>query len=235
MSTINLSLETYNVLKNFASINGSIVIEPGSTISTIIVGEHVIAHYKCEEVFPQRFAIYELQEFLNVLTLFQSSSEQPSLCFENDDYVKIFGNGRSSKYYFSDPEITINAAPNRKVNMPSVEIEFKIAVDEIATLLRASDTYSTYDLVFKSENSKIELILCDLDSDTSNTYVQPVQGISTGDFNLSMKIENLRVFLDKNNSRDCYYTVKISDKYVSEWKHNKLDLLYWIALEPNDE
>jgi hypothetical protein len=234
MSTINLSTETYSVLKNFASINGSIVIDEGSTISTIIVGEHVIARYNCEEVFPQRFAIYELQEFLNVLTLFQSSSEQPSLCFENNDYVKIFGNGRSSKYYFSDPEITINAAPNKKVNMPSVEIEFEISTDDIITLLRASDTYSTYDLVFKSENSKIELVLCDLDSDTSNTYVQPVKGVSTGDYKLSMKIENLRVFLDKS-SKDSRYSVKISDKYVSEWKHNKLDLVYWIALEPNDE
>ena len=103
MSTVALSKATIDILKNFSTINTSIVIKEGNILRTISNEENILASATIEETFPQTFAIYDLNQFLSGLSLFDS----PSLVFDNDDYL-IIKSGRSRvKYYFSDPEITL--------------------------------------------------------------------------------------------------------------------------------
>ncbi len=222
MSTVIISKSTMMVLKNFSTINGSIVIREGSTIKTINVGENLVAEYECEESFPQTFAIYDLNQFLAGVSLF----DRPSLLFGNGEYLTIQGNGRNAKYYFSDPEITLKTAPDRKVNFPGADIEFTIKEKDLESLRKASDVYSIPDLVFKSDDQGIiTLNLCDRENETSNVYTQEVKGETTGQYELSMKMENIRLLPGD-------YEVKISSKLITQWKNTNLNLTYWIALEP---
>lgn len=222
MSTVNISKSTMMVLKNFSTINGSIVIREGSTIKTINVGENLVAEYECEESFPQTFAIYDLNQFLAGISLF----DRPSLLFGNEEYLTIQSNGRNAKYYFSDPEITLKTAPDRKVNFPGADIEFTIREKDLENLRKASDVYSIPDLVFKStDEGSVSLNLCDKENETSNVYTQEIQGESTGAYELMMKMENIRLLPGD-------YEVKISSKLITQWKHKNLNLTYWIALEP---
>ena len=110
MSKVILSKKTLDVLKNFASINSSIVFRQGSTVRTISNAENILAKYTAEETFPVDFAIYDLSQFLSGITLFSD----PQLEFANNDFVSIRGGGRAAKYYFSDPEITLKSAPREK-------------------------------------------------------------------------------------------------------------------------
>ena len=71
MNKVTLSQETKAVLENYATINGSILIREGSQLKTINVGENLISQYDCTEMFPQTFAIYDLNQFLLGLSLFQ--------------------------------------------------------------------------------------------------------------------------------------------------------------------
>jgi hypothetical protein len=222
MSIVNFSKPTLSVLKNFSTINGSIVIREGSTLKTINVGENLIAEYECEETFPQTFAIYDLNQFLAGMSIFDS----PSLVFGNGEYLTIKGNGRSAKYYFSDPEITLKTAPDRKVNFPGSDIEFTIQEKDLENLRKASDVYGIPDLVFKSHGGgTVELNLCDRENETSNVYTQEILGDNTGEYELAMKVENIRLLPGD-------YEVKISSKLITQWKHKSLNLTYWIALEP---
>jgi hypothetical protein len=222
MSTVTISKSTMMVLKNFSTINGSIVIRQGSTIKTINVGENLVAEYECEEAFPQTFAIYDLNQFLAGVSLF----DRPSLVFGNGEYLTIKGNGRNAKYYFSDPEITLKTAPDRKVNFPGADIEFTIKEKDLENLRKASDVYGIPDLVFKSDDQGIiTLNLCDRENETSNVYTQEVKGETTGEYELSMKMENIRLLPGE-------YEVKISSKLITQWKNTSLNLTYWIALEP---
>jgi hypothetical protein len=222
MSIVNFSKPTLSVLKNFSTINGSIVIREGSTLKTINVGENLIAQYECEETFPQTFAIYDLNQFLAGMSIFDS----PSLVFGNEEYLTIKGNGRSAKYYFSDPEITLKTAPDRKVNFPGSDIEFTIQEKDLENLRKASDVYGIPDLVFKSHGGgTVELNLCDRENETSNVYTQEILGDNTGEYELAMKVENIRLLPGD-------YEVKISSKLITQWKHKSLNLTYWIALEP---
>jgi hypothetical protein len=173
-------------------------------------------------VFPQTFAIYDLNQFLAGLSLFQN----PVLEFNNAEYLTIRGDGRSAKYYFSDPEITLKTAPDRKVNFPGADIEFSISGDQLEALRKAANVYGIPDLVFKSSaGGTVSLNLCDRENETSNVYSQEIFGDNTGEYELTMKMEHVNLVPGN-------YDVKISSKLITEWKHSRLPLVYYIALEP---
>ena len=75
-NTMKLSDNTLTVLKNFAGINNSILVKEGSRLRTISVAKNILAEADIKEDFPRDFAIYDLNQFLNGLSLHQD----PDLC-----------------------------------------------------------------------------------------------------------------------------------------------------------
>ena len=223
MSKVTLSKKTLDVLKNFSTINSSIVFRKGSTVRTISNAENILAKFTGEEVFPSDFAIYDLSQFLSGISLFND----PQLEFTTSDFVNIKGGRQSAKYYFSDPESTLKSAPERNVNFPGSDLQFNLSSDDLLALQKASAIYSLPDLTFFSEEGSdtIKLILRDKENDTSNTYDLTLAGSTTGTFSLDLKIENIRVLPGD-------YTVKVSKHLISEWTNTDVDLTYYIALEP---
>ena len=223
MSKVILSKKTLDVLKNFSTINSSIVFRQGSTVRTISNAENILAKFTGEEVFPSDFAIYDLSQFLSGISLFND----PQLEFTSSDFVSIRGGRQSAKYYFSDPEITLKSAPEKNVNFPGADLQFNLSGEELIQLQKASAVYSLPDLTFQSEEGldTIKLILRDKENDTSNTYDLTVAGCATGTFSLDVKIENIRLLPGD-------YSVKVSKHLISEWTNIDVDLTYYIALEP---
>ena len=66
---MQLSKETLNLIKNFASINGSLMLKSGNKLATISEGKNVMAEVTITETFPSDFGIYDLHEFLGVTSL----------------------------------------------------------------------------------------------------------------------------------------------------------------------
>jgi len=223
MSKVTLSKKTLDVLKNFSTINSSIVFRQGSTVRTISNAENILAKFTGEEIFPTDFAIYDLSQFLSGISLF----DNPQLEFTSGDFVSIRGGRQSAKYYFSDPEITLKSAPERNVKFPGSDIEFSLTAEDLVNIQKASAVYGLPDLTFYSEegSNTIKLILRDKENDTSNTYDLSLKGTATGTFSLDLKIENIRVLPSD-------YTVKVSQHLISEWTSQDVDLKYYIALEP---
>ena len=231
MSKVILSEKTLDVLKNFSTINSSIVFRTGSTVRTISNAENILAKFTSEEVFPTDFAIYDLSQFLGGITLFTD----PQLEFTSNDFVSIRGGRTSAKYYFSDPEITLKSAPEKNVKFPGADLQFNLSGEELIQLQKASAVYGLPDLTFQSVEGEdtIKLILRDKENDTSNTYDLTVAGCSTGTYSLDVKIENIRVLGKSSNATAGDYTVKVSKHLISEWTNNDVELTYYIALEPN--
>ena len=229
-----LTKQTQAILKNFATINSSILFRKGSKIKTISVGENAVAEYDCEEIFPKDFGIYDLGQFLQGIDLFtlgdKAGDIEPVLEFDNDSYVTIHGGGKSAaytaKYFFSSPEITLKAAPEKDINFPSADMEFSIDPGDLNSLQKAAGVYKLPDLSFKSdETGSIKLEVCDREDPTCNVYAQRIKGHASGSYELYMKMDNIRVASGG-------YNVKISKNLITEWKHKGLDLTYYIALEP---
>ena len=223
MTAVTLSKQTLAILKNFATINTSIVVKQGNLLKTISNAENILASAKVEETFPIDFAIYDLNQFIAGLLLF----DDPVLHFDNPNYVTIKdgGQGRRVKYFFSDPEITMKAAPDREIKFPGGNIEFSVTEEQIGALTRAAAVYGLPDFTVSGEEQTVILKVRDKEDDTSNSYDQVVQGSTDGDYSLDFKVENLRLFQGD-------YGVSVSSKLISKWNHSNIDLTYYIALEP---
>jgi len=220
MSTVALSQTTLNILKNFATINNGIIIKKGNTLRTISNAENILAAANVEESFPQTFAIYDLNQFIAGLSLF----DNPSLVFDNTDYVTIKDGRSRVKYYFSDPEITLKTAPDKSVKYPGSDIQFTLSASDIAAIQKATGIYKLPDLNISSDE-EIVLSVRDNEIATSNTYDMIVPGTFEGSYSLDLKVENIRLLQGD-------YQVGVSQYHISEWKHLSHDLTYYIALEP---
>ena len=89
---MKLSNDTLNVLKNFASINQSIMFKKGKTIKTVSGGKNVLAEATITEEIPADFGVYNLNEFLSVLSLHK---EDATLDFDNENVLISGLKGRS--------------------------------------------------------------------------------------------------------------------------------------------
>jgi len=92
---MELSDKTMSVLKNYATINPNIVIEKGNTVKTISEAKNVLSSSKLDIDFPETFGIYDLNEFISVLSLVDS----PRLKFEQNHVLVIDNSGRSRTKY----------------------------------------------------------------------------------------------------------------------------------------
>ena len=66
---MKLSDATVGVLKNFANINQNILIEEGKQIRTMSTMKNILASAGVVEEFPKNVGIYDLNEFLGVLSM----------------------------------------------------------------------------------------------------------------------------------------------------------------------
>ena len=107
---MKLSDKTLSLLKNFSTINQSILFKQGTKLRTISVMKNILAEATIEEELPKDFGIYDLGQFLNGLSLHHN----PELDFQDDSYV-IIREGRSrSKYFFADPQVIITP-PDKEI------------------------------------------------------------------------------------------------------------------------
>ena len=93
---MKLSDSTLTLLKNFSNINQSILFKQGKSLRTISVMKNILAEATINEELPKDFGIYDLNQFLNGLSLHNN----PDLDFENDNFV-VIKEGRSCLLYTS--------------------------------------------------------------------------------------------------------------------------------------
>jgi|TARA_B110000093_G_scaffold133881_1_gene143284 hypothetical protein len=221
---MKLSNNTISVLKNYASINQNLVIKEGKELTTMSAMKNIIAKAEVEEEFPQEVAIYDLNEFLSCLSLFQS----PNLEFEST-FVTITEENKPTtkmKYFYSDPSVV--TTPSKMITMPSNEITFTLDSATLSDITKASAVISSADLVLENTNGTPSLTVKDKKNDTANSYSRGVDTQGEGKFSFFFKVENLKLM-------DGKYTVQVSSKNISHMKNESTPIEYWIALEPESK
>ena len=217
---MKLSDKTVNLLKNFSGINQSILIKTGNKLRTISVMKNILAEAVLDEEFPKDFAIYELSQFLNGLSL----HKQPELDFKNDGYVVIREGKMRSKYFFADPSVIITP-PDKSINLPSEDVCFELSTEQLDKLLKAAAVYQLPDISAVGEAGVVKLVVRDKKNDTSNDF-SIVVGETTEVFTFNFKVENIKILPGT-------YDVVVSSKLLSRFTSRDHDLNYYIALEPD--
>jgi hypothetical protein len=218
---MELTDNTLQVLKNYATINPNIVITEGSTLKTISVARNVLSTAELSEAFPQSFGIYDLPEFLNVLSLVDS----PRLKFEKDYVVVGDSTGRSSvKYFFSDPEML--TSPGKNITMPDAEVNFVLDTDTLGKVKRAAAALGHEEISITPVTGAVRLSVIDSKDATSNAFSIDVEGTYPEgvDFNFIMNVGNLKVVNED-------FEVGVSSKLISQFKSKQSTIEYFIALE----
>tara|TARA_B100002019_G_scaffold259177_1_gene244364 strand:- start:967 stop:1656 length:690 start_codon:yes stop_codon:yes gene_type:complete len=219
-NNMKLSDNTLTILKNFAGINNSILVKEGNRLRTISVAKNILAEAEIKEQFPKDFAIYDLNQFLNGLSLHQD----PDLDFNQDSYLSIKEGKRRVKYFFADPAVIISP-PDKDINLPSEDISFQLDSASLEKLVKAAQVYQLPDLSVIGEAGVIKLVVRDKKNDTSNEYAIVV-GETEKEFSFNFKVENIKIIPGA-------YDVVVSSKLLSEFTNTKYDLKYYIALEPD--
>ena len=217
---MKLSPETVTILKNFSNINQSILIKKGSKISTMSILKNIYAEANVKEDFPKEVAIYDLNEFLNGLSLHQD----PDLDFANDSYISIKEGSRRVKYFCADPEV-IFAPPDKEVNLPSKDVCFQLEHSQLDKLLKAAGVYKLQDLAVVGAAGVISLVVRDKNNDTSNEY-SIIVGETDKEFTFNFKVENIKIIPGS-------YDVVISKVLHAEFTNAKYNMRYFVALEPD--
>ena len=119
--SMKLTDSTLTVLKNFAGINNSILVKKGNKLRTISVAKNILAEADIPEDFPKDVAIYDLNQFLNGLSLHQD----PNLDFSEDSHLTIREGKRRVKYFFADPQVII-APPEKEITLPTEDVCFQL-------------------------------------------------------------------------------------------------------------
>jgi len=218
--TMKLSDKTLSFLKNFSSINQSILFKQGNKLRTISVMKNILAEATITEEFSKDFGIYDLNQFLNGLNLHKT----PELDFSNDRYVVIKEGKMRSKYFFADSSVIVTP-PDKDIEFPSEDVCFELSTEQLDKLLKAAAVYQLPDISAVGEAGVVKLVVRDKKNDTSNDF-SIVVGETESEFIFNFKVENIKILPGT-------YEVVVSQKLLSRFTSKNHDLTYWIALEPD--
>ena len=217
---MKLSEKTLTVLKNFAGINNSILVKQGTQLRTMSVAKNILAEAEIDEEFSRQFGVYDLNQFLNGLSLHQD----PDLDFTEESYLTIREGKRRVKYFFADPQVIISP-PDKQITLPSEDVHFELESSALDKLLKAAAVYQLPDLCVVGEAGAVRLVVRDKKNDTSNSYSVAV-GETDKEFSFNFKVENIKIIPGS-------YDVVVSSKLLSEFTNSNYNLKYYIALEPD--
>ena len=215
---MKLSSNTTMVLKNFATINQNLVIKEGSELLTMSSMKNIVAKATVEESFPVEFAIYDLNEFLGTVSLFDLDCD-----FEfGDDAVIIKDSSAQQKYFYADKSI-VATPPEKGITLPSVEVEKTITKENLTRLAKAASINNASDITFTEEG----IVVHDKTVPTSNKFTINQKEDSSAKYNLSISVDKLKFIIDD-------YKVSICAKGLSLFS-GASGIDYYVALQPDGE
>ena len=233
---MRLSNESLIVLKNFAAINSNIYIRKGNMINTVHSLKNMFATARINDEFPVDFGIYDLNEFLSVLSLHKDDLQ---LDIEDVNILVSGKHGRSKIKYRTCPEYMFkrNAADEKtifdvKINIDekSFAVDFELSQDDFKWILDTANVLGTPHISIQSDGKHVTMNCLDLQNDSAHTESLELDVPCNGDeFDFTFKTEFISKFLLGT------YQIKLkSDAPLIMYMKNKnFPLEYWITTETN--
>lgn len=213
---MRISKETISALKTLSAINTNLLIKPGSQLDTISPQKNVIANIKVTETFDKEFGIYDLAEFLGVMSLFTDAD------VEFGDKVATIKEGKSSIRYFA-ADSSLLVVPQKPVKFPDTDVEFSLASATLSMAIKTAGVLRSTDISIEGDGTDIYLVVADLKNPNANSFKVAV-GETTKTFKANLKVDNLKMAPGD-------YDVSLSAKKISRWKSTTQEATYFVALE----
>lgn len=215
---MKFSNETLNVLKNFSSINPSVMFKTGTTIRTISPQKTVMAAASITETVPSDAAVYDLSRFLATIQLF----EDPEIQFGDSKFT--ISSGKSElKYTYASPSMIISP-PEKDIQIPNPELNVsKLPWKSIDSVIKAAGVLSLGEIAFIAKDTTVKMAAVDSKNPTADSFDVTIKDDYDGaPFTMIIRVDNLKLM-------PADYDVSLSSKGMAHFKSDKVQ--YWIAVE----
>jgi hypothetical protein len=220
---MKLSSETIGVLKNFGNINSGIFLKKGKTVKTVSSHKNILAQATIPDEIPADFGIYDLNEFLSVVSLHK---DDLNLEFDSKNVVISGLKGRSKIKYRSCDATMVVSPPDKALALNDPEIQFDLSAEDFRWILDAANVLGSPQISVESDGTKVTLNTLDVSNDSAHTESLELDVEGSGNkYRMVFKTENISKILSGS------YEVKISSKGISHFKNKKTALEYWITTE----
>ncbi len=209
---MKISKNTLNLLSSFSNFNPSIYIRKGNVIATTNVGKEntrvvpiksVLVRVEVEETFPVDFGIFDLKQFLQVVSTFDNDPD-----FEfTERYVTISENNNTIRYAFCEENCVLQ--PNStSLDVGEERARFIIDGKTLAKIKKVANVMKHDDFFVRTENGKaIEIVLTTVD-----------EGVDEPINEYSVTIET------DNEESDIMFNAKFSMKSISALSNEEYDV-----------
>lgn len=192
---MKFSEKTLLILKNFQKINKGLVLKQGDMLMTKSDDNVIYAEAKIAETIAEDFAIYDLNEFINYLTLIGSNSEiNPNMI---DLKLKIKGeSGKKGVMNLADPSVVVH--PKKQIKTPVADVLFELKSEQFDDILNGASISGHKMLCFKIDEYQdkryIFAVVMDPKDDSANIVSFPIQTYDgNDDFSFYVNIDNLKM------------------------------------------
>lgn len=216
---MKFSENTLSVLKNFSTINPSVMLKKGNTIRTISPQKTVMATATIGETFGTNAGVYDLSRFLATLSLL----DDPEIEFL--DTMFSIKSGKDSVNYTYAAESMIVTPPDNDIQVPNPEVKVSVSWEHIQKVIRAAGVLQLGEIAFKGDGENVRLAAIDSKNPTADGF-NVVLSSTDKNFEMIIKVENLKLM-------PADYDVSLSSKGLAHFKTDKVQ--YFIAIEKHSK
>ncbi len=222
---MKISNDTVSILKNFANINQGILLKTGKSIRTISNHKNILADATVSEEFPVEIGIYDLNNFLSIISLYK---DELNLEFSGNDIVISGKNGRSKISYRGCPANMVTAPQQGNLELTNPEVVFELKKEDLDWILQTASVLSSPQIGVQSDGKKISLVSFDSADDSSHVNSLEIADGNGDSYKMIFKTENMKMIPDS-------YDVSISSKGFASFKSKSKPIQYWITTEKGGE
>jgi len=217
---MKLSDDTVTVLKNFSSINQSLLFKSGNTLKTISPLKTIFVEATVGESFPKEFALYDLNKLLAKVSLYKDAD----LAFDDDKINISTENKKKSDYIkYCSPKVIVTP-PEKSITFTEADCSFSLSQEDLDWMRRSAGISGSPNFVFESDGVTIQFIATDVKDDSADQSKVEIGASDGAKFRVIMKVENFKLL-------DGSYDVSISKRGLAQFKHKTVPIIYYIAIE----
>lgn len=215
---MKLSGDLLNAMKNFSSINSGILLKKGNVQRSISPDKAVLVEAEFSDDIPNDFGIYDLNQFLgNITTL-----NNPDISF-NKNHV-MMSDGEFNLMYMSCSPTLIISPPDKELPMKNIDVSFSLSNKLFQKMIKLAAMNNFVNLSIIGKEGKLNAVVSDRSNDTSNHVKTELGDYNGKDFDVSFKVENLKLIPDD-------YDVEIMVAGFAKFTSKNRKLKYFVALE----
>jgi len=212
---MKFSARTIQILRNFSTINESLIFKQGKQLKTISQSKTILARATIDTEIEETFGIYDLGQFLSAISLF----EEPELTLGNSSLTIAQGSEKIN-YVYSETSLMLSP-PSKEIEMATVDVQFELKNDVLTKVQKALGIIRAPEIAITGDGDNIFVEALDTKDKSKSNYRVEV-GTTDKTFRFIFLAENIKLLPGD-------YDVKISQAGLSYFKGD--DVEYWVAVE----